>query len=39
MNIIDVTAKFGTNEKCLAYFEALRWPDGVACTECGGKRG
>ena len=38
MDLIDVTSEFGTNEKCLAYLEALRWPDGVECTECGSKR-
>jgi hypothetical protein len=38
MNLIGVTSEFGTNEKSLAYLEALRWPDGVTCTECGGDR-
>jgi hypothetical protein len=36
MNLIDVTREFPTEEQCLAYFEAMRWPDGVIrCTTCG----
>ncbi len=38
MNLIDVNKEFATNEQCLAYLEALRWPDGVCCTECGAGR-
>jgi len=35
MNLIDVTAEFNTDDKCLEYLEAMRWPSGVACIECG----
>jgi transposase-like protein len=35
MNLIDVTAEFATDDKCLDYLEALRWPNGVCCVECG----
>ena len=36
MNLIDVTRDFDTEDKCLAFLEAQRWPDGVVrCTTCG----
>ncbi|MGA9565740.1 MAG: IS1595 family transposase, partial [Candidatus Korobacteraceae bacterium] len=35
MNLIDVTKKFATDEQCLAYLEAQRWPDGIRCMVCG----
>jgi transposase-like protein len=35
MNLIDVTAEFNTDGKCLDYLEALRWPNGVCCIACG----
>lgn len=35
MNLIDVNEKFATDEQCLAYLEAMRWPDGVRCPVCG----
>ncbi len=35
MNLIDVTTQFATDEQCLAYLEAMRWPDGVRCPICG----
>jgi hypothetical protein len=38
MNLIDVTKQFGTEEQCLAYLEAMRWPDGVRCPTCGDNR-
>ncbi len=34
-NLIDVTRQFGTEEACLAYLEAMRWPSGLACLKCG----
>jgi len=37
MNLIDVHEQFATDEKCLAYLEAMRWPDGVRCPTCGAK--
>src|SRR5262245_3269802 len=36
MNLITVNEKFGTEEKCLDFLEALRWPDGVRCVKCDG---
>jgi transposase-like protein len=38
MNLIDVTQQFATDEQCLAYLEAMRWPDGVRCPTCGNDR-
>jgi hypothetical protein len=35
MNLIDVTRKFATEDKCLEYIEAMRWPNGVGCVHCG----
>src|SRR5271168_1916437 len=35
MKMIDVHAKFNTDEKCLDYLEAMRWPTGVCCIACG----
>jgi transposase-like protein len=35
MNLIDITAEFATEDACLAYLEAMRWPSGVACLKCG----
>ena len=35
MNLIDVTIQFAIDEQCLAYLEAMRWPDGVRCPVCG----
>lgn len=30
MKLIEVTKAFATEEQCLAYLEAKRWPDGAA---------
>lgn len=36
MKLIDVTAKFRTENDCLDYLESLRWPDGqIGCVHCG----
>lgn len=35
MNLIDITAEFNTDDKCLDYLEAMRWPNVVACIKCG----
>src|ERR1700693_756452 len=37
MKLIEVTKAFATEEQCLAYLEASRWPTGVRCLTCGGK--
>ena len=33
--MIDITAQFATETKCLDYLEHMRWPNGVACVHCG----
>ena len=35
MKRIDVTRDFATDEKCLGYLEAMRWPNGICCVESG----
>lgn len=37
MKLIDVPKAFATDEMCLAYLEAKRWPKGVRCPVCGAK--
>jgi hypothetical protein len=37
MKLIEVTKAFATEEPCLAYLEASRWPDGVRWLTCGSK--
>ncbi len=37
MKLIDVPKAFATDEQCLAYLEAKRWPHGVRCPVCGAK--
>ncbi len=38
MNLIDVAKKFATPESCNDFLEQMRWPEGVECVHCGGKR-
>jgi transposase-like protein len=36
MKLIDVTSQFSTEDKCLDYLEAMRWPNGeIGCVHCG----
>src|ERR1700682_1599670 len=35
MNLGELMTRFGSSDKCRAYLEALRWPEGPACPECG----
>ena len=35
MKLIDVHKQFDSQDKCLDYLEAMRWPKGVCCVECG----
>lgn len=37
-SVIDVAKTFATDEACLAYLEAARWPEGVRCLKCEGDR-
>lgn len=34
MDLIKLIEKFGSEDKCRAYLEGLRWPDGVRCLRC-----
>jgi transposase-like protein len=37
-NLVNLIAKFGGNDdKCRAYLEYLKWPDGPVCDLCGSK--
>jgi transposase-like protein len=35
-NMMDLMDQFGTDEKCRAMLEQLRWTDGVRCPRCNG---
>ncbi len=35
MNLRELQTKLDTQEKCLAFIEKLRWPDGIRCMTCG----
>jgi transposase-like protein len=37
MDLPKLVEKFGTEDKCHEYLEALRWPEGVRCPRCGCK--
>jgi transposase-like protein len=37
MNLPKLIERFGSEEKCRAYLEDLRWPDGVECPRCEAK--
>jgi len=37
VNLPVLIEKFGSEEKCRAYLEELRWPDGVECPRCEGR--
>lgn len=34
INLVSLVEKFNSEERCRAYLEKLRWPDGVACPRC-----
>jgi transposase-like protein len=33
--LVSLIERFGSEERCRAYFEELRWPDGLECPRCG----
>jgi transposase-like protein len=37
MNLPKLIERFGSEEKCRAYLEDLRWPDGLECPRCEAK--
>jgi transposase-like protein len=34
MNLADILEKYNCEDKCRAYLEELRWPDGPVCPKC-----
>ena len=38
MNLIKLAEQFDTEEKCIAFVEAVRWPAGIRCLKCGNDR-
>ena len=38
MNLMELIDKFGSEEKCLATLEELRWPNGPICPRCEGEK-
>jgi transposase-like protein len=38
MNLPKLVEQFGSEDKCHAYLEELRWPDGVECPRCESKK-
>jgi transposase-like protein len=36
VNLVKLIEDFGSEDRCRAYLEELRWPDGVQCPRCGG---
>jgi transposase-like protein len=35
VNLCSLIEQFGSEERCRAYLEALRWPDEILCPRCG----
>lgn len=35
VNLCSLIEQFGSEDRCRAYLEALRWPDEVLCSRCG----
>src|SRR5215470_7566286 len=34
INLCELLSKYGDDDKCREYLEALRWPDKVSCPAC-----
>jgi len=37
-NYRELLNRFSTQEACLDYLASVRWPDGMTCSKCGGKK-
>lgn len=35
MNLLSINKDFSTDDECIAFLEAQRWPDGIRCVTCG----
>ena len=38
MNLLDIYKELNTEEKCHAFLEHMRWPEGVKCLGCNSAR-
>jgi transposase-like protein len=38
MNLLDIYKELNTEDKCIAFLEHMRWPDGVKCLACDSPR-
>ncbi len=38
VNLVNLIERYGSEDKCRAYLEDLRWPDGVSCPRCESKK-
>ncbi|HZT16177.1 MAG TPA: IS1595 family transposase [Gaiellaceae bacterium] len=38
VDLVSLFQQFGSEDKCHAYLEELRWPEGVECPRCGSKK-
>ncbi len=37
INLVNLIERYGNEDKCRAYLEEQRWPDGITCPRCGSK--
>ncbi len=37
-SLLEIVERFPSEEKCIAHFERIRWPHGLACIRCGAMR-
>jgi transposase-like protein len=38
MDLVKLIESYGSEDKCRAYLEALRWPEGVECPRCSSRK-
>jgi transposase-like protein len=38
ISLVDFAERFSSEEKCIAHLEAIRWPNGLRCLQCGAER-
>jgi len=38
MRLLEITNKLATEQECEKYLERVRWPNGVLCPRCGGRK-
>lgn len=37
-SLFETVSKFNSEERCIAHFERIRWPRGLRCVRCNGKK-